>query len=166
MAITVRHGHFGRFGRDDWRLWLGATVGGVLLIAGGFYFLRDDDGSGGATVARPATANSAPIGPVPLTGADMPARPAPVTSSVTSFGTGADSANVIYIVRDAEHLEQMRLAMYEADSLRAAEGLGPLNSEFIVVDEAAMGSFLAGMDEANAISAAQGVAPHRIVDLR
>jgi hypothetical protein len=171
MAITVRHGHFGRNVTTDWRIWLGAMLGGVLLVAGGFYFLRDGEG-GGSTNVTPASASSpAIIGPAPFTGADMPRTTAPATapapSSPTGFQSGGtDSSNVVYIVRDEAQLAQMQLAIHDADSIRAAEGLPPSGGEFVIVGEESTGSFLAGMDEANGMRVSLGLAPYRLIDLR
>jgi hypothetical protein len=158
MAITVRHGHFGRFGKADWKLWLGAAALGGVLVAGGFYFTRD--GGDATPVTTPGTANS-----VPVAQADAPAV-APITSAATSFRTSGETANVVYIVGSEEQMMRMQLAMQEADSIRAWEGLGAYGGEFVILDDESAGTFIAGIDEANTIRAAEGLAPFRVIDLR
>jgi hypothetical protein len=159
MAITARHEHFGRFGNADWRIWLATAAVGAALMAGGLYLLRDGDG-GSPSTTTPDTASTAP-------GINIHAAAvAPATSATAGSAASLDAAGIVYIVANGDQLERMQHAMYEADVIRATEGLPALDGSFVVVDDASMASFLAGLDEANAIKVAEGLAPYRVVDLR
>jgi hypothetical protein len=159
MAITARHEHFGRFGKADWKLWLGTAAVGAALMAGGLYLLRDGDG-GSPSTTTPDTASAAP-------GINTHAAAvAPVTSAPAGSSASVDSAGIVYIVANDDQLGRMQLAMSEADTIRATEGLPAMGGSFVIVDDASIDSFLAGLDEANAIKVAEGLAPYRVVDLR
>jgi hypothetical protein len=160
MAITARHEHFGRFGNADWKIWLGTAAVGAALMAGGLYLLRDGDG-GSPSTTTPDTATTAP-------GINIHAAAAvaPATSATAGPAASLDAAGIVYLVASDGQLERMRHAMYEADVIRAAEGLPAQGGSFVIVDDASMASFLAGLDEANAIKVAEGLAPYRVVDLR